>query len=241
MKKTLLTLVLALVQILTFAQAPAMQWQKSFGGISSEAIRSVQQTSDGGYIVGGYKSLNSTDPTGNQNMDAWILKLNMNGDIEWEKTFGGTLTETAASILQTNDGGFIFATWSNSNDGDVTGNHGGADFWVVKMSSSGDIEWQKSYGGTAPDLGMSINKTNDGGYIISGNTQSNDGDVSGNHGAGDAWVLKINNIGVIQWQKTLGGSSQEQLMQDITFDSIDTKPRIIIYDKTLNEWISKEI
>ena len=113
--------------------------------------------------------------------------------IEWQKCLGGTDWDEAYSIQQTSDGGFIMAGETRSNDGNVSGNHGAADYWVVKLNSSGDIEWQKCLGGTSEDIANSIQQTNDGGFIVVGYTNSNDGDVSGIHGDYyDFWVVKLN-------------------------------------------------
>ena len=104
------------------------------------------------------------------------------------------------------DGSYIVSGGTASNDGDVTGNHGIFDAWVIKISATGVLQWQKVYGGTNFDYFSSIKVTTDGGYILAGETQSNNGDVSGNHGTSDFWIVKINATGVLQWQKTLGGT-----------------------------------
>ena len=208
MKKFILTLALALVQISTFAQAPAIQWQKALGGTSYDSARSIQPTSDGGYIIAGYSQSTDGDITGNHgNRDAWVVKLSSTGSLQWQKTLGGINDDYANSIQSTSDGGYIMAGSTQSNDGDVSGNHGSADIWVVKLSSTGNLLWQKTLGGTFSEEANSIQPTTDGGYIIAGNTSSNNGDVTGNHGSVDAWVVKINNNGSLQWQKALGGTN----------------------------------
>jgi hypothetical protein len=184
-----------------------IDWQKSLGGTDREIAYSIQQTMDGGYIVAGFSRSNDGDVSGNHgNADFWVVKLSSVGTIEWQKSLGGSLDDYAYSILQTNDGGYIVAGFSNSNDGDVSGNHGGNDFWVVKLNNTGTIEWQKSLGGSTEDIGAFIQQTSDGGYILSGTSLSNDGDVSGNHNAQDCWVVKLTSLGTIEWQKSLGGS-----------------------------------
>ncbi len=153
---------------------------------------------------------NDGDVSGNHGIvDSWIVKLNSSGDIIWQKCFGGTDDDVAFSIQQTSDGGFIVAGYTSSNDGDVSGNHGGGDYWVVKLDSSGTIQWQKCLGGTDNDEAKSIQQTSDGGYIVAGETWSNDGDVSGNHGNSDYWVVKLNSSGDIEWQKCLGGTVKD--------------------------------
>jgi hypothetical protein len=117
--------------------------------------------------------------------------LNSSGVLQWQKCLGGSSTDKALSIAQTADGGFIVAGSSSSNDGDVSGNHGGWDYWVVKLNSSGDIVWQKCLGGSNYDWATSIAQTSDGGFIVAGVSHSNDGDVSGNHGERDYWIVKL--------------------------------------------------
>ncbi len=195
-----------------YAQAPAIEWQKCFGGTDNnigDIATCARPTSDGGYIVAGYAYSNDGDITSpHGNADYWIVKLDVNGTMQWQKSLGGSSGEYAYDIKQTNDGGYIVAGWTGSNDGDVSGNHGWVDYWVVKLSSTGIIEWQKCYGGTGSDQGRSIQQTTDGGYIVAGFSYSNDGDVSGNHypDQADYWVIKIDNAGTLQWQKCYGSS-----------------------------------
>jgi hypothetical protein len=207
MNKLFLFFSLALVQCISLAQAPAIEWQKSFGGSTIDEAKSVQQNTDGSYIIAGYTQSNNGDVTGNHgNSDYWVVKLATTGYIQWQKTLGGTGDEYAYSIQQTSDGGYIVAGYTNSNNGDVTGNHGNNDYWVVKLSDAGIIQWQKTFGGTQNDYAYSIQQTRDGGYIVAGSTSSNDGDVTGNHGGSDMWILKLSATGNIQWQKALGGT-----------------------------------
>lgn len=187
-----------------------VQWQKCMGGTYEEIVKSIQQTSDSGFIVGGSTFSNDGDVSGNHgNFDGWVIKLNSVGSIEWKKCLGGSNGEWTFSIQQTFDGGYIVAFVSASNDGDVTNNHGDYDIWVVKLDSIGTIQWEKCLGGSDSEDVYSIQQTSDGGYVISGGTASNNADVSGNHGDYDTWVVKLDSIGAIQWQKCLGGSANE--------------------------------
>lgn len=188
-----------------------ISWQKCFGGTAIEGLALPMQTTDGGYILAGSTGSNDGDVSGNHgNDDVWVLKLNSTGDLQWQKCLGGTSFDGGYSIYQTNDGGYILAGYTSSNDGDVMGNHGDMDYWVVKLGNSGAIQWQKCIGGTGRDAAYFIQQTNDGGYIVAGSTSSNDGDVNGNHGSEDAWIVKLNNGGVIQWQKCLGGLNPDE-------------------------------
>ncbi|MDR0647870.1 MAG: InlB B-repeat-containing protein [Synergistaceae bacterium] len=186
-------------------------WQKSLGGSNGDIAYSIQQTSDGGYIVAGMSFSNNGDITGHHGIrDCWVVKLDTGGTIEWEKSLGGSGYDDAHSIQQTSDGGYIVAGISDSNDGDVTGNHGNWDYWIVKLNAGGTIVWQKSLGGSGNDLAYAIDQTGDGGYVIAGQSESTDGDVSGNHGDMDYWVVRLDASGNIQWQKSLGGSDNDQ-------------------------------
>lgn len=187
-----------------------IEWQKSLGGSGDDYVNSIQQTSDKGYIVVGSSNSTDGDVTGNYGgYDYWVVKLDSIGTIVWQKCLGGTGVDEAKSIYQTVDGGFVVVGLSNSTDGDVTGNHGNGDYWVVKLSITGTIEWQKSLGGTGQDLAYSIQQTTDGGYIIAGFSESNDGDITNHHGDAfysDFWIVKLSNTGNIDWQKSLGGT-----------------------------------
>lgn len=181
-------------------------WQKTYGGTASEFGNSIQQTSDGGYIVAGQTSSENGDVTLNKGLsDVWVLKLDQSGDILWQKTYGGSGSEGAQSIQQTNDGGYAFAGFTESNDGDVTNAKGNLDYWVVKINGSGIIEWQKALGGTGVEAAREIQQTKDDGYIVAGSTTSNNGDVTNNKGAQDFWLVKLNSVGDVLWQRVLGG------------------------------------
>ena len=183
------------------ANIPTIEWQKTIGGNDTTAINSVQQTTDGGYILAGYK-YNSQNGS-----DYWIVKLNSNADIKWEKTYGGSNTDRAYNIQQTIDEGYIVAGYTKSNDGDISNNYGLTDAWILKLNPNGDTIWQKTYGGSNYEVVNSIKQTTDGGYIIVGHTKSNNGNISNNQGGYDAWIIKIDANGNLKWTKTFGGTN----------------------------------
>ncbi|HUH34828.1 MAG TPA: T9SS type A sorting domain-containing protein [Moheibacter sp.] len=192
------------------AQAPEIEWQKSYGGSKADWGKAIQQTTDGGYIVAGYGNSDDGDVTGHiRSLDFWIVKLNDVGNIEWQKSLGGSSMDILRAIQQTFDGGYIIAGSSYSNDEDVSGNHGHFDYWIVKLNNSGNIEWQKSLGGSDADEAYDIKQTTDGGYIVAGASFSSDGDLNENFGSSDYWIVKLNNLGNIEWQKSLGGSDSD--------------------------------
>lgn len=192
-----------------FGQAPAVQWQHHYGGSGFDIVSSVIQTTEGGYLMAGSSNSSDGDVGPNHgNNDIWVTKIDAYGVIEWQKTYGGTSDDLVFSLKQTNDGGYILAGETNSNDGDITANNGGADCWIVKLSTDGTMQWQKNFGGTWNDCARSIVQTADGGYVFLGYTSSNDVDVDGNHsanGPADFWMVKINATGTIQWQNCFGG------------------------------------
>jgi hypothetical protein len=184
-------------------------WQKSLGGFLNDTPRAIQSVASG-CIVAGSTSSNDGDVTGNHgNNDYWVVKLDSAGNLEWQKAYGGISGDDCNSLDKTADGGFVLLGSTNSSSGDVTVNYGYADYWVVKCDSVGTLQWQKSFGGSDQDFGYSIEETSDGGFILAGTSNSSNGDVTGNHGNLDYWVVKLDLIGNLVWQKSLGGSSNE--------------------------------
>jgi hypothetical protein len=193
--------------VVKLSDSGALEWQKSLGGSGDEEGDAIQQAADGGYIAVGFSDSDDGDVSGNHGeIDAWLVKLTGSGALEWQKSLGGGGMDNGRSVQQTADGGYVVIGDSYSNDGDSKGNHGGKDMWVVKLSDSGALEWQKSLGGGGYEEGYAIQQTADGGFIAVGLTFSNDGDVSGNHGETDAWLVKLTGGGELEWQKSLGGS-----------------------------------
>jgi len=189
----------------------SIQWKKSLGGSFNDGARRIQETSDGGYIVVGYTASNNYDVSGNHGgiSDGWVVKLSSTGTIEWQKTLGGSGRDDIWAIQQTLDNGYILAGRTSSNDGDVSENKGQLDFWVVKLNESGNIQWQKTLGGSNDDMAKSVRQTSDGGYIIAGESSSIDGDVTNPLGNADFWVVKLSSLGTLDWQKSFGGNNAD--------------------------------
>jgi hypothetical protein len=185
-------------------------WKKTLGGSGMDIATCVQQTSDGGYIVSGNSNSTNSDVANNiGGIDYWILKLAANGNVIWQKSLGGTVYDYGNEIQETTDGGYVIVGYTNSTNGDITGNHGNYDCWVVKMDALGTLVWQKSLGGSLLDQAFSIQQTSDGGYIFAGATSSQDGNVTANHGSDDCWIVKLDSLGNLIWQKSFGGPSQD--------------------------------
>ena len=189
----------------------SIEWQKTYGGSLSDKAFAMSKTIDGGYIVAGSSYSSNGDVLLNSGMeDVWILKVNSVGTIEWQKTFGGSGSDVAKSVIQTSDNGYIIAGYTNSTDGNVTQFYGGFDFWVLKLTNAGNLMWQKSYGGTGDEQANSIIQTNDGGYAVAGKSNSTTGMITDHRGQNDAWIVKIDALGATTWAKSFGGPLDEE-------------------------------
>jgi len=212
LKPLLITVFLFNASVLVHAQvAPTIQWQKSFGGSLDDLAYSIQQTKDGGYIViGNTFSMDGDVSESLGNSDVWVLRLNSSGNLEWDKSYGGSDHDFASSIVQTMDGGFVFSGNTFSKDGDVSGSHDGGDYWVVKLDSVGNIVWQNALGGSNYDWAKCVRQTADSGFIVVGTTNSSNGNVIGNHGSNDVWIVKLNKTGKMSWKKCYGGEADDR-------------------------------
>ncbi|MBL7922692.1 MAG: right-handed parallel beta-helix repeat-containing protein, partial [Bacteroidia bacterium] len=191
---------------------PALSNKHCYGGSSHDLLSEVKRTADGGYImVGSTYSTDGDVSSSHGDRDAWVIKTNAAGNIEWETSLGGTDIDWGQSVAQSSDGGFVMAGATLSNNGDVSGNHGAHDGWVVKLSSAGVLQWQRAYGGSSYDFLKKITASPDGGYVLVGKTNSGDGDLASTPGIHEAWILKINSSGVIQWSSRHGGSGTDEL------------------------------
>jgi Secretion system C-terminal sorting domain len=215
--KTLLFAITSLISLNYYCQAPTIQWQKGMAGSQQDVTNETIVTTDGGYIsIGDAYSTDLDFSTSHGNGDGWVNKYDVNGITQWSRILGGSSLDNLLSITQTSDGGYIVVGRTYSNDGDVSGFHthmNTTDGWVVKLNSSGVIQWQKCLGGTGSDLCRSVLATANGGCIIAGSTTSLDGDVSTNHGTGntsDYWVVNLDANGTIIWEKIYGGSAEDQ-------------------------------
>ena len=186
------------------------QWQHSYGGSSLDRLNTIIETSDGGYLLAGYSYSSDGNISGNYGYsDYWIVKTNSSGVFQWEQNYGGASYETLTDVIATNDGGYLLTGTSRSSDGNVGGNNGNDDYWIVKTDAVGALQWEKNYGGSNSDGLVSAKQTSDGGYLLGGHSNSSDGNVSSNNGGYDYWIVKINSFGTLQWEKNYGGSSSE--------------------------------
>ncbi len=177
--KQKLTLLILLIS--SFINAQDILWEKTYGGKHADYLMDAQATADYGYILAGsslsVKSGNKTQDN-HGDLDYWVWKMKENGDLDWQKNVGGSGSDFLQSIALTNDGGFILGGTSNSEIGfDKTdASRGNDDFWIVKLDAKGNMEWQKTIGGSSQEKLQSIHQTRDGSYIIGGSSSS---DISG--------------------------------------------------------------
>jgi len=166
-----------------------MEWNQTYGGVRAEIAFSVVETSDGGYALAG-----RTRSFGAAMVDCWLVKVDSSGNQEWRKSYGGAGIEAARSVVETSDGGYALAGFTESFGA------GGEDFWLVKVDSSGNHEWNKTYGAAGNEGARSVVETSDGGYALAGET--------GSFGAGDVdfWLVKVDAAGNHEWNKTYGAA-----------------------------------
>lgn len=194
-------------------------WEQSFGFSGHDHSYDLVETPEGGLFFTGFLDITSARADGYTEKHAsltrhgvgefWGTKLDSGGDIEWRSYFGGTNNDRAHAVARAHDGGYVMAGFSESDDFDISDPRGSYDFWVVKVSETGELAWQHSYGGTEIDIANDVARTHDGGYVITGSVISADGDVSASHGGSDAWVIKTDAQGQLLWERTYGGSAFE--------------------------------
>ncbi|PKW20467.1 T9SS type A sorting domain-containing protein [Flavobacterium lindanitolerans] len=206
----------------------AEQWQCTIGGSGQELLQCIVPTIDGGYVIGGSSSSGKSSTLKNGvedlfgktdkclgNLDYFIVKLDSDGKIEWQKTYGGQYSDELRSVLQTSDGGYLLGGSSNSPESGNKRekNYGESDYWVIKLDSSGTLEWQKTFGGNADDQLQSVQQTIDGNYILAGYSNSSmGGNKTSVHGKGtDFWLVKIDTAGAILWQKSYDNGATDIL------------------------------
>ena len=190
-------------------------WEKSFGFLGEDYGTTLLETKDGGFLITGVLDVSASNGQGNAKStiinhaggDYWVLKTNHLGALEWSRYFGGSFTEIPLGIVETDNHNYIIVGSSDSNDFNISNNKGSYDFWMTKIATDGSLLLEKTFGGSEIDEASAITATNDGNFIIVGNTRSADKDVSKNNGAADIWILKVSKEGNLIWEKTIGGSS----------------------------------
>lgn len=201
-----------------------LQWRAYFGGTNNDRAHAVVQADDGGFVLSGFTESDDYDISDTRgSYDFWVVKVDRNGNLIWESSFGGTGIEISQDITKTDEGGYAVAGNTFSSDADISKNNGESDIWLVKTDSTGNLEWEKTYGGTQFDAAQAVSASKDGGFIVVGNSKSSDMDVESNAGENDIWVIKTDRNGTIVWQKTFGG-----LALDFGFDVLETPSGSIV-------------
>jgi len=169
-----------------------IMWSQTYGGPNIDQALAMVQTSDGGYALAGY-----TESFGSGSYDCWLIKMDADGNMIWNKTYGGEGGEVGSSLVETSDGGYALG-------GQITSGGEGFDFFLIKTDEFGNMEWNQTYGGTIWDQAYSLVETSDGGYALAGRTNS--------FGAGsyDCWLVKIDANGNMQWNQTYGGERWDE-------------------------------
>ncbi|MFT4943102.1 MAG: hypothetical protein ACI8RH_000840 [Flavobacteriales bacterium] len=206
-----------------------IEFVKTFGGSQNDNIISVVQASDGGYVLMGSTESVDGDITGKSSTDVdfWLLKTTPLGEVIFNKVYGGSNTDIAASLINTKDGGFIVCGYSASNDGDVSGNEGFQDYWITKLDANGTITWEKNYGFAGIDQALRIIETTNGNFFTTGffdvSASENQGNDDGKiavpevnaskntlHGVGEFWGILMDRNGDRIWRRYFGGSNNDR-------------------------------
>jgi hypothetical protein len=193
-----------------------MEWESSYGFSGHDHSYDIIEASQGGYFFTGFLDITSARLDGNTEKgnsltshgvgEFWGTKIDEEGSIQWRGYFGGTNNDRAHGVVQTDDGGFVMAGFTESDDYDISSTNGSYDFWVIKVDSFGNLLWEQSFGGEGIEVSYDIAKTADNGFVVVGNTFSSNGDVFLNHGQSDVWMIKLDEDGEMIWEKTYGGS-----------------------------------
>ncbi|MDN3722896.1 hypothetical protein QRD02_00755 [Aequorivita sp. SDUM287046] len=200
------------------------QWRRYFGGSNNDRSYDAHETADGGFLMTGTSEsidFDKTDPKGSY--DYWVVRLTSTGELVWTKSFGGAEIDNSYASIIANDGNYIMVGDSRSADQDVTDPRGNADAWLVKFDDNGNKIWQKSFGGSQFDTAHSIVQRNNGDFILSGHSRSNDGDLQSNNGYNDAWIFVVDANANLKFQKSVGGSGL-----DFVSEAIETSDNKII-------------
>lgn len=216
-----LVCIFSLLLTLNFLPGQQIVWNKFLGGRGFDNAYSIAlNPTDGSFYIGGTVRSTDGDVKGAHGpmADFWVAKLNYKGDVLWTKAMGGTGVDEARDIRLTPDGGCILIGTTNSTDGDVKGNHGKMDIWIVRLSKSGEVLWTKAIGGTGNDKGNAILPLSDGGYMVIGESGSKNGDMTRSYGGLDAWLCKLDADGNLIWERSYGGSGSEAAMAAYEMD-----------------------
>ena len=217
---TSLTVLIALLASISSYAQLNIDWNNTYGSDWFESLYTTFETSDGGFIIGANAFPNMT--TGNISdpvcgaSDFWIIKTDVDGNTIWDFTYGGSNQELLFALIQTPDGGFAAAGFTNSpascqiaDDpiGDIIVSD--IDGWVIKVDGNGILQWETRIGSVNNEILLTLDNTSDGGIIVGGNSPGTFDNTS--NGNDDMWITKLDGMGNVLWSKTYGGSDGERL------------------------------
>ncbi|MDX8549446.1 hypothetical protein KHC33_01665 [Methanospirillum sp. J.3.6.1-F.2.7.3] len=189
-----------------------IRWDQALGGDLIDEGSDIAVLPDGGYILCGY----SMSSNGNLRRhlgggDLWLVRLDKDGNILWQQTYGGSRRDSGTSVTITGDNAIVACGNTNSTDGMVSGNRTSSDVWIIKTDMNGTLLWEQSFGGSALDWGHSVIELASGDLMVAAVTASDDGDIVKNNGAGDIWLMRLAPDGTIIWNQTYGGSFSDNV------------------------------
>ncbi|MBP9881747.1 MAG: putative metal-binding motif-containing protein, partial [Chitinophagales bacterium] len=240
--------ILVSLPIFLNGQVSEIQWLKNHGGSGSDFFEKIIFTSDSNYLAVGYTTSDDFDiVTITGSYDYFVAKFDTLGNTLWTKTYGGSESDKCYTVIETPEGNFLLAGDSFSNDGDVSATHALQNAWVLLINKDGEIIWSKTYGGSINDSVKGITKNSNNNYVLCGETNSNDGNVSGNHqfGTYDYWVFEITVDGTLVRQKCFGGTDDDKSSNLINGNlsdylvigySASTDGDVMTYDESFHLW-----
>ncbi|WP_088340116.1 hypothetical protein [Robiginitalea sediminis] len=202
--------------LMKFDAAANLEWSRTYGGSKDDRGQAVIQTSDGGYALTGYAMSDDGDGSNNEGFhDNWVLRLDAGGNILWERSFGFSGHDHSYDLVETPDGGLVFIGFLDltaaradgfTDKGTTSTYHGVGEFWCTKVSASGELLWRFYFGGSNNDRAHAVAASPDGGFVMAGFSESGDFDISDPKGSYDFWVVKVDGMGRLVWERNLGGS-----------------------------------
>jgi len=208
-------------------------WKKILGGSGEETLEEFIETKDGGYVLVGSSDSNDGDIQSNKGgKDVWLAKLDIQGNLEWSKSYGGSGDDRGTAIIQLPDGGYLLGGESSSTNGDMQSqHHGGLDSWIAKLTSKGRILWEKHYGGSANEKVSRIHQLGEEEFLVINSSDSRDFQVADNLGKKDGWLFKIDYQGELTWQMNIGGEDND----DLHGSMVDSEGNIVVSGTTFSK------
>ena len=204
--------------LLKFDAQAQLQWNKTYGGSGDDRGRSLIQTQDGGFALLGYSTSSDGDVSiNNGSRDFWLVKTDAQGNLMWERSYGYSGADEGTHIIETSDSHLLIsgvldvsASGGQGNVGRNANRHAGGDYWMLKVTQTGNLVWSRFFGGSFTDTPNGIVENSNGEIIIAGSSDSNDVDITNNKGSYDFWVVKAGSNGNMVWQQSYGGSEIDE-------------------------------